>query len=71
MKENLINELAELTMNEKMIKRCLDVKCFDDESRRKCFVELQEIKRRIEKVKFKLRVEKEMKNEECRKKVWG
>ena len=56
-------------MNEKMIKRCLDVKCFDDESRRKCFVELQEIKRRIEKVKFKLRVEKEMKNEECRKKV--
>ena len=63
MKDDLLNELAQLTLNEKMIKRCLDVKCFDDESRRKCFVELQEIKKKIEKVKFKLRLEKEMKNE--------
>lgn len=69
MKDDLLNELTELTMNEKMIKRCLDVKCFDEESRKKCFVELQEIRRRINKVKFKLRVEKELKDEECRKKV--
>ena len=69
MKDDLLNELTELTMNEKMIKRCLDVKCFDEESRKKCFVELQEIRRRINKVMFKLRVEKELKDEECRKKV--
>lgn len=69
MKDDLLNELAQLTLKEKMIKRCLDVKCFDDESRRKCFVELQEIKKKIEKVKFKLRLEKEMKNEKCGKKV--
>ena len=71
MKDELINELAQLTLNEKMIKRCLDVKCFDDESRKKCFVELQEIRKRMEKVKFKLRVEKEIKNEKCRKEIWG
>ena len=71
MKEDLINELSRLKRSEKMIKRCLDVKCFNEESRKKCFVELQYIRDRINKIKFKLEIEKELSDEKSRKKVWG
>lgn len=63
MREDLIDKLSKLNMSEKMIKRCLDIKCYDEESRRKCFVELQQIQKEIQKIKFKLRMEKEIKND--------
>ena len=63
MREDLIDKLSKLNMSENMIKRCLDIKCYDEESRRKFFVELQQIQKEIQKIKFKLRMEKEIKND--------
>lgn len=61
MENKLIKELTELKIKEKAYKRFLDLKYYDNEQRSKFFNELKEIKKDIRKIKFKIRLEKELK----------
>ena len=62
MSKELIDKLSKLKMSENSLKRTLDTKNFSKE-KSKIFDQLQEIKKEIELIKFKLRLEKEIKNE--------
>ncbi len=65
MKHNeLIEELSKLTLQEKSLKRNLDVCYYDSKKREKLFKEIDEVKKKIKKIKFKIRLEREMKNNE-------
>lgn len=61
MENKLIEELTKLRIKEKAYKRFLDLKYYDNEQRSKFFNELKEIKKDIRKIKFKIRLEKELK----------
>lgn len=58
--ERLIDKLAMLDMEEKSIRRNLNTYYVDIEKRTKLFAKLNKVKKEIEKVKFKLRVEREI-----------
>ena len=65
MKHNeLIEELSKLTLQEKSLKRNLDVCYYDSKKREKLFKEIDKVKKEIKKIKFKIRLEREMKNNE-------
>lgn len=67
MKHNeLIEELSKLTLQEKSLKRNLDVCYYDSKKREKLFKEIDETKNKIKKIKFKIRLEREIKNEKFR-----
>ena len=62
--DKLIEELSKLKLEEASLKRNLDVKYCDKKTRTFLFNRIKEIKKEIEKVNFKLRVERKMNNEE-------
>ena len=61
MSKELIEKLSKLKMTEASLKRSLDSKSFSSKGKSKIFKELEGIKNEIELVKFKLKIEKEMK----------
>lgn len=62
-RRELIDELCELEMKEKAFKRALDVTYYDNNKRLKNFEGLKETQKQIKFVKMKLRLLKEMQNE--------
>lgn len=66
MKDDLLGKLTILSLEEKTIRRNLDSKCFNRWQRKKLFQKLEEVQKEIKKVKFKLRMERELKNEKFR-----
>lgn len=70
MNDELIAELSILELEEKYYLRILNMTFYDSKKKNEIFNKLKEIKKRIRKVKFKLRVNWEMKkNEKSRKKI--
>ncbi len=64
MKHNeLIERLSNLKLEEKNLKRVLDVYYRDENMRTKAFNKIKKVKKDIEQIKFKLKLEKELKNE--------
>lgn len=61
MNNKLIDELAMLKLKEKNLKRVLDIYFYDSKKRENNFKELKKVKKDIEKIKFKLRIERKMK----------
>jgi len=62
--ERLIEKLAMLEMNEKSIRRNLNTYYVDKEKRAKLFKKLHQVHKDIECVKFKLRIEREIRKNE-------
>lgn len=63
MNNELINQLSKLKLEEKALKRHIDRNYYNAEVRRKLFVRLKEVQNEIDRVKFKIRIAKEKKNE--------
>lgn len=63
MKNKLIMELSELDTQRKYILRQIDINYYDKEKRNFCFNKLKSIDNEIKKVKFKLKIEKRIKND--------
>ena len=63
MSDKLIDKLSNLDLEEKSVKRGLDRYYRNENDRSRLYKRLQEIKKEKEQVKFKLRLEKELKNE--------
>ena len=61
MSKELIDKLSKLKLAEANLKRTLDTKSFSHKGKSKIFNELDNIKKEIELVKFKLKLEKELK----------
>lgn len=61
MSKELIDKLSNLKMTERLLRRALDTKCYSRENKNKVFNELQKTIKEIELVKFKLKMEKELK----------
>ena len=61
--DELIEQLSNLKLEEKCIKRNLDKMFIDIEERKRMFSKLRENKRNQEQIKFKIRLEREMRNE--------
>lgn len=59
--DELIEKLSKLRLEENCLKRNLDINYLDEEIRTKIFKRIKENKNEIELVKFKIRLEKEMK----------
>lgn len=59
-KKELIEELSDLTLKEKALKRALDVTYYNNNKRIKNFKELKQVKEQIKVVKYKLRLLKEL-----------
>lgn len=59
-KKELIEELSDLTLKEKALKRALDVTYYNNDKRIKNFKELKQVKEQIKVVKYKLRLLKEL-----------
>lgn len=62
--DELIEKLSKLRLEENCLKRNLDVNYLDSELRTKLFKRIKENKKEIQLVKFKIRLEKEMKKNE-------
>lgn len=58
-----IDELSNLLMEEKSLKRILDLNYYNKEARDKHFSRLLEVQKEIRKVKFKIKLEKQIKKE--------
>lgn len=68
--DELIDKLSKLKLEENCLKRNLDMNYLDLELRTKIFKRIKENKKEIELVKFKIRLEKEMKkNEKFREEI--
>lgn len=63
MNNELINELSKLKLEESCLKRHIDRNYYNAKLRTKLFQRLKEVKNEIERVKFKIRLEREKKNE--------
>lgn len=63
MSKELIDKLSKLKLEETSLKRILDTKSFASKGKPRIFQRLQEVKKEIDLVKFKLRMEKELNNE--------
>ena len=66
MHDKLIEELSNLELEEKSVKRGLDRYYTSKTYRERLFAKLERIKKDKEHIKFKLRLEKEMNNEKSR-----
>lgn len=62
----LIDVLSKLQLEEKSLKRNLDINYCDEKTRTKLFTRIKEIKKEMDKINFKLRIEKEIRNEKSR-----
>lgn len=69
MKDELLDRLTILSLEEKSIRRNLDSRCFNKTERANNFKKLEEVQKEIKKVKFKLKMERELKNEKFREKI--
>lgn len=58
-----INNLSNLKMEERCLKRMLDLNYYKKEARDKHFARLLEVQKEIRKLKFKIRLERQMKKE--------
>ena len=63
MSKQLIIELSDLKAQRDYVLRQIDINYYDKKQRRTNFLKLEEIDKRIEKVKFKLKMEKRLKND--------
>lgn len=63
MNNELINQLSKLTLEEKALKRNLNRNYYNIEIRNKLFNDLNSIQNEIKRVKFKIRMEKEKRND--------
>lgn len=66
MNDRLIDKLSNLELEEKSIRRGLDRYYMDDKARTRMFNRLKDLKKEKEQVKFKLRLERELRNEKLR-----
>lgn len=64
MNNNLIDKLSKLKLEETCVKRNLDRYYRDANKRKRLFARLKEVQKEISSTKFKIRLEREMKNEE-------
>ena len=62
-RNELLDELVKLDLEEKSVKRSLDLNYLKPKTRTKMFYKLRDIKNEKEKIKFRLRLERELKNE--------
>lgn len=63
MNDKLIDKLSKLQLEETNLKRNLDKYYCDEKMRTRIFARLKQIKNEIEKTKFKLQLERKIKNE--------
>lgn len=63
MNNELINQLSKLNLEKASLKRSLDRNYYNAELRKKLFTKIKIVDSEIKKVKFRLRLEKEKKNE--------
>lgn len=63
MKNTLLEELVDLESKEKQILRNLDIRYFDKNRRTYFFNELSKTRKEIKKVKFKIKMERKLKDE--------
>ena len=61
MKDSLIEHLSKLEIKAKHLKRCLDITYYNKEQRQHFFEEYKKVKEEIERIKFKIKINKEMK----------
>ncbi|MBO7527984.1 MAG: hypothetical protein J6T74_08900 [Clostridia bacterium] len=66
---NLIEQLSNLKLEETCLKRALDVYYMDAKARTRAFNRLKEIKNDIELIKFKLMLERKIRDEKFRKNI--
>lgn len=59
MNNELINQLSKLTLEEKALKRNLNRNYYNIKTRNKLFNELDSVNKEINRVKFKIRLERE------------
>ncbi len=62
MNNELINQLSKLTLEEKALKRNIDRNYYNVKVRKRLFFRLKEVDNEINRVKFKIRLEREKKN---------
>ena len=62
-RKELIEELTKLQLKEKALKRALDVTYYDNNKRWKNFKDIKEVQDKIKSTKYKLRLLKEIQNE--------
>ena len=65
MVNKLIDDLSKLNAEEKALKRSLDISYYDSNKRTEMFNKLEECKKNIEKVKFKIRMERKLNVKDC------
>ena len=63
MSNNLITQLSQLMLEKSCIKRNIDRNYYNTELRTKLFMQLRQVNYEIDKVKFKLRLERITKND--------
>lgn len=63
MNNKLIEKLSLLTLERKYLKRELDNNWYDKEKRKKTFNKIKDVNKKIQNVKFKLELERKMKND--------
>lgn len=63
MSNNLITQLSQLKLEKSCIKRNIDRNYYNAELRTKLFTDLKEVEKEIERVKFKIRLERIKKND--------
>lgn len=63
MNNKLIEKLSLLTLERKYLKRELDNNWYDREKRQKTFNKIKDVNKKIQSVKFKLELERKMKND--------
>jgi hypothetical protein len=63
MNNKLIEKLSLLTLERKYLKRELDNNWYDKEKRQKTFNKIKDVNKKIQSVKFKLELERKMKND--------
>ena len=64
----MIERLSQLTLEKSNLKRLLDCS-FNKREHSKLFKQLKEVNKEINEIKFKIRLEKKIKNEKLRKKI--
>lgn len=62
-RNELLDELVKIEIEEKSVKRNLDINYLNQSTRTKMFYRLKELKKMKKKVKFMLSMERKMKNE--------
>lgn len=61
--DKLIEELSKIELEEKALKRNLDRYYRDERCRTRCYYRLRDLRNMKERLKFKIRMEKELNNE--------